>query len=233
MELLRAGYTEVWIPSRQIPLIRFADRVRGIASTGIELVGITEPAIPAFDEFDSIVSWYGSNRPDFREAVAHLPFIFLPALPDGSCHAVDFYTRQAGGKDGAAPRLNVPRRDDGWLAIHPFSGSARKNWPIDRYRELAVSAGIEARFCEDPEGVHRMGDLAELAERLATARAYVGNDSGISHLAAAVGTPVVALFGPSDPRMWAPRGPWVRVLHCDPISDIGVDEVLDCLRCVL
>ena len=45
------------------------------------------------------------------------------------------------------------------------------------------------------------------------ARVYIGNDSGIAHLAAAVGTPVVALFGPTDPRVWAPRGRDVRVVQ--------------------
>jgi ADP-heptose:LPS heptosyltransferase len=40
---------------------------------------------------------------------------------------------------------------------------------------------------------------------------YIGNDSGITHLAAAVGTPVLALFGPTNPEVWAPRGPHVRV----------------------
>jgi ADP-heptose:LPS heptosyltransferase len=40
---------------------------------------------------------------------------------------------------------------------------------------------------------------------------YVGNDSGITHLAAAVGTPVLALFGPTDPKIWGPRGAHVRI----------------------
>ena len=61
-----------------------------------------------------------------------------------------------------------------------------------------------------PEAI-RIDDLYELACWLARARLYVGNDSGITHLAAAVGTPVLALFGPSDPAVWAPRGANVRV----------------------
>jgi ADP-heptose:LPS heptosyltransferase len=61
------------------------------------------------------------------------------------------------------------------------------------------------------EGAVRIDDLWELARWLARARLYVGNDSGITHLAAAVGTPVLALFGASDPRVWAPRGENVRV----------------------
>jgi ADP-heptose:LPS heptosyltransferase len=68
-------------------------------------------------------------------------------------------------------------------------------------------------------------DLYELAGWLATARVYAGNDSGITHLAAAVGTPIVALFGPTDPRMWAPRGREVCVIARPAIADIQVDEV--------
>jgi ADP-heptose:LPS heptosyltransferase len=66
---------------------------------------------------------------------------------------------------------------------------------------------------EDPElaGAVVIEDLYQLACHLAQASLYVGNDSGITHLAAAVGTPVLALFGPTDPAVWAPRGEHVRV----------------------
>jgi ADP-heptose:LPS heptosyltransferase len=53
---------------------------------------------------------------------------------------------------------------------------------------------------------------------------YIGNDSGISHLAAAAGAPVVALFGPTDPAVWAPRGPRVRILAAAGLRST-VDEV--------
>jgi ADP-heptose:LPS heptosyltransferase len=43
-------------------------------------------------------------------------------------------------------------------------------------------------------------------------RAYVGNDSGVSHLAAALGVPTIAVFGPTDPTVWAPLGPKVAVV---------------------
>jgi len=59
--------------------------------------------------------------------------------------------------------------------------------------------------------VTRIDDLYELAQWLAGARLYIGNDSGVTHLAAAVGIPVLALFGPTDPAVWAPRGANVRV----------------------
>ena len=54
--------------------------------------------------------------------------------------------------------------------------------------------------------------LAQLAALLSRAGLHVGNDAGVSHLAAAVGTPTLALFGPTDPGAWAPVGPAVRVL---------------------
>ena len=55
------------------------------------------------------------------------------------------------------------------------------------------------------DAVH-IENLYELACWLSTARLYIGNDSGITHLAAAVGTPVIALFVATDPVIWAPRG---------------------------
>jgi ADP-heptose:LPS heptosyltransferase len=61
-----------------------------------------------------------------------------------------------------------------------------------------------ARLCEE--------DLQVVAHVLSRAAVYVGNDSGISHLASAAGAPTVALFGPTDPGNWAPRGRSVHIL---------------------
>jgi heptosyltransferase III len=228
IEYLCSEYTEVWVSSANMPLIRFADRVRSIASAGLDLIGFENSHDGARRElarFDSIVSWYGANRPEFREAVSHLPFVFHTALPpDSSIHAVDFYMRQVGGPEGAQPRIDFPRQPGDYIAIHPFSGSAAKNWPLENFQALARSLRFPVQFCAGPEesltGAHRFDSLQEVAAWLASARAYVGNDSGISHLAAAVGTPVVAIFRTTDPRVWAPRGPSVTVLR-----DADVDQV--------
>ena len=233
LECLQADYYEVWATSSNVPLVRFADRARSIASTGIDLLAVTEPApmlIEALSGFDSIVSWYGANRPEFREEVARLglPFTFFPALPPegAGIHATDFYLAQARTlapcQSDGIPRIacdsSPEARREEFAAIHPFSGSARKNWPLENFRELArqLEAEMPVRWCagpEDPplEGAVRIDDLYELARWLAGARIYVGNDSGITHLAAAVGTPVLALFGPTDPEVWAPRGANVTV----------------------
>ncbi len=127
------------------------------------------------------------------------------------------------------PRIDCERaaRED-FAVIHPFSGSARKNWPLERFRELAERLAMPVRWCAGPEesldGAVRFEDLYELACWLASARIYIGNDSGITHLAAAVGTPVVAIFGPTDPEVWAPRGERVAVVSGE-LAEITVDAI--------
>jgi heptosyltransferase III len=234
LESLRTGYFEVWVPAPHVPLVRFADRVRPIQSTGLDLLGVTEPPAGLLDElrrFDSIVSWYGTNRPDFRELIGelNLPCRFFSALPAESSgvHAVDFYLDQVRElcecTRDAIPRIGCEVEHGDFAVIHPFSGSARKNWPLEKFRQMAkgLERIMRVDWCAGPEdpplaGAVRIGNLYDLACWLARARLYIGNDSGITHLAAAVGTPVLALFGPTDPGVWAPRGPNVRVLRWNP-----------------
>jgi heptosyltransferase-3 len=220
-------------------LIRGA-RARPIASTGIDLLGLpgVEPPpglIAKLRSFDSIVSWYGANRAEFREQVRGmgLPFQFLEALPEpgAKIHAADFFLGQAGGSGVAVPSVECePGARGDFAVIHPFSGSARKNWPLDRFRELAARLALPVRWCAGPEEAMedavRFENLYDLACWLASARVYIGNDSGITHLAAAVGTPVVAIFGPTDPAVWAPRGKDISLV-AGRLEDITVERVLD------
>lgn len=235
LEWLRSDYTEVWVPRITVPLIQFADRVRAISSTGLDLLELgcgPDALLGDLRAFDSIVSWYGTGREEFRDAVAGLPFEFHAALPKhGDPHAVDFYCRQVGAPLGLSPRVSVPRTQSGLVAIHPYSGSAKKNWPLERFTDLAGRLGA-AEFCEGPEeGTHRFPDLGTLAAWLGGAAAYIGNDCGISHLAAAVGCSVVALFGPTDPRVWAPRGENVKVLPLSSTVEEVERAVLEFTRC--
>ena len=204
LEAARADYTEIWAPRAVLPLIRFADRTRAIADTGLDLVGVLPGAkVPALHRFDSIYSWYGTQHPEFREAIRHLPFTFFLALPP-SPHGV--------------PRIPVPAALVGDFAvIHPFSGGPKKNWPLENFRALAARLPLTVQWSAGPveplDHAVRFDDLYHLGCWLSTARVYIGNDSGISHLAAAVGTPVVAIFTCTDPRIWAPRGARVTVLE--------------------
>jgi heptosyltransferase III len=211
LEAARADYTEVWAPRPMLPLIGFADRTRVIADTALDLLGVVDGArVPDLETFDSIYSWYGTGRPEFRDAVRHLPFTFFPALPPPS--------------DGI-PRIAVPPAGtQDFAIIHPFASNLAKRWPLENFREVAARLGIPVKFCTGPteplQEAIKMDDLYELACWISTARVYIGNDSGIAHLAAAVGTPVVAIFLASDPRVWAPRGGHVTVLERPAVADV-------------
>jgi ADP-heptose:LPS heptosyltransferase len=240
LECLRTDYLEVWVAAANVPLVRFASRVRSISSTGLDLLGISDPPTALLEQlsgFDSVVSWYGANRPDFRDLVGHLglPFQFFPALPPESTdlHASDFYLAQVRQlcpcpSDGV-PRIACPAVRREFAAIHPFSGSERKNWPLESFRRVAreLQRTMPVRWCAGPhdppleDAVH-FDDLYELACWLAGARLYLGNDSGITHLAAAVGVPVLAMFGPTDPKIWAPRGANVRVVRWHPKANSAI-----------
>jgi len=152
-------------------------------------------------------------------------------LPASIVHVIDYHLslfRPAAGRTPNIPRIILPQEAGSYqetAAIHPGSGSPRKNWPRGRFLELAERLAEHGlRICwvigpaeaeiEPPAGgeAWRSLPLPVLAARLARCRLYVGNDSGVTHLAAASGCRTVALFGGSDPRVWAPRGVQVRVV---------------------
>ena len=194
-----------------LSLIRFADRTRAIADTGLDLLGVVEGArVPDLETFDSIYSWYGTHRPEFRDAVRHLPFTFFPALPPPA---------------EGIPHIAVPPQPvQNFAIIHPFASSPAKRWPLENFREVAARLDIPVAWCTGPEEplerAIKMDDLHELACWISTARVYIGNDSGIAHLAAAAGTPVVSIFLASDPRVWAPRGVGVTVLERPNVAEV-------------
>ena len=227
LESLRTDYTEVWCAGQNVPLARFADAAQSIVASGLDRLGLlpAEEVVERLRGFDSIVSWYGAGNPDFRALVEdlRLPFRFLPALPGGSGHAVDFYNSQA-RELGATPLsrfplIQCPAAERTFAVIHPFASSAAKRAPMAVFEAAAriLSRTMPVRWLCGPEetldGAVRFDDLYALACWLAQARIFVGNDSGISHLAAAVGTPVRAFFRVTAPGTWAPRGSCIDAIH--------------------
>ena len=118
------------------------------------------------------------------------------------------------------------------MVIHPGSGGRHKCWPLERFGALisalskrgqqvrVVLGEVESeswptRVLEtwlrqyDAEQVESLDRLHEI---LKDAAAFIGNDTGPSHLAAAMGLQTIALFGPTSPLLWSPLGPAVRVL---------------------
>jgi heptosyltransferase III len=220
LEALRTDYTEVWCAGQNVPLARFADAAQSIVASGLDRLGLlpAEEVVERLRSFDSVISWYGRNRPEFRELVGELglPFEFLPALPDARGHAVEFYNRQAQALGAESPsrfpRIECQAAARTFAVVHPFASSAAKRAPMTVFDRAAkkLSESMPVHWLcgpeEELEGAIRVEDLYELACWLRRARVFVGNDSGISHLAAAVGTPVLAFFRRTDPQVWAPRG---------------------------
>jgi len=89
---------------------------------------------------------------------------------------------------------------------------------IERGVHVAWSTGPAEEGFDLPRGsvVLPTTGLVERARILASARLYIGNDSGITHLAAAVGCPTVAIFGPTDPTIWGPQGEKTTVVRGQP-----------------
>ncbi len=147
--------------------------------------------------------------------------------------------------DGALLRdLDLPRHPethalDKYIVIHPGSGSVSKCWPPTHLHEVIESikrkSDMEVVLILGPADdsfsppnnvkIFHNRPLIEVASILKHAAIYLGNDSGITHLAAALGTPTVALFGPTNPAIWAPRGDHVKILNknydCSPCRAFG------------
>jgi ADP-heptose:LPS heptosyltransferase len=133
------------------------------------------------------------------------------------------------------------------LAIAPGSGAREKNWPVISFERIArwwreriggsvivilgpveeERGGYES-LCSHGVAIRGI-TLGRLAAVIARCSLYVGNDSGISHLAAALGAPTAAVFGPSNINRWAPRGKTVLVLrHEVPCSPCAVSVMKNC-----
>jgi heptosyltransferase-2 len=99
--------------------------------------------------------------------------------------------------------------------------------------ELDIAADITRRPACDVPVLGADLDPVELAALLSRGRAVIANDSGPMHLAAAVGAPVVGLFGPTDPARTGPVGEKTRVVKRASMSEIGVEEVFETVKDLL
>lgn len=140
-------------------------------------------------------------------------------------------------KDEADQRLGVAIGTG--IAIHPGSGGERKNWTLEGWAtviEHLLQQGLPvflvAGEADQERAEHlqsRFGDrlrylidlpLESLAACLSRCRHFLGQDTGISHLAAAAECRCLLLFGPTNPAVWAPANPGVRILEA-PGKDLA------------
>ncbi|MFI9584723.1 glycosyltransferase family 9 protein [Streptomyces sp. NPDC052236] len=155
---------------------------------------------------------------------------------DRWCRLLRWYGIPADPDDLRIPRPVAPSPAPGAVVVHPGADAAARRWPKERFaavagalrrsgHEVVVTAGAGeealARYVAAEAGLGPSGVLGgpadvpfdRLAALVAWARCVVVGDTGLAHLATALRTPSVVLFGPVAPRLWGPPArPWHRVL---------------------
>ncbi len=236
------------------------DRVQPIEARGLAGFfargGTLEPDLmDYFSEFDLVISYLYDPDEIFKTNVGRClvkQFIVGPYRPDEAeqIHATQVYLkpleRLAIFDADPVPRLALDprplgaakRSEDGstlnQLALHPGSGSEKKNWPETKWKELLrdlinrtpinlllIGGEVEADRLQnlvkvlpaDRVQLAQNLPLCELALRLKDCFGFIGHDSGITHLAAAVGLPTLALWADTNEEIWRPLGQHVVVLR--------------------
>ena len=216
-----------------------------------------------FSGFESIISYLHDPHGMFQANVARCSganFIVGPHRPDETLeiHAVEQLLRplQAVGirNSNQRPRLPFPPVDSGTMrvALHPGSGSEKKNWPEAQWAGLLkliadqtdcdimlIGGEAEGERCARlaerfPKGRVKVAQnlpLLELAFRMQDCVAFVGHDSGMTHLAAALDLPGLVLWGESSLATWRPQSARLKILR-DPggLAALPVAAVWDAFK---
>jgi heptosyltransferase-2 len=242
----------------------YACRVRPIESMGLASFFAREgelarAAQTLFQGFDLILSYIYDPDKIFEANVRRCfsgAFISGPHRPDDASdvHATEWFLqplRDIGIADAdPVPRLKVPELEtrQNTIAIHPGSGSEKKNWPESRWGELILGLlnHTDAKFLligGEAEGdrlvrlahllprdqcqILQNRPLMEVAGHLRNCRLFLGHDSGVSHLAAAAGTRGVVLWGATNKNLWRPRSDQIRLIEAAcGLGDLEVQTVL-------
>jgi heptosyltransferase III len=196
---------------------------------------ISEEISDFFGQFDSVY-FYTTAEHDIieiklRQAGIQNINIFDPSVPEGLDYHYSLYLKKIiNGLITLNPaELIIPKilfnngrgKKNGKLLIHPGSGGKLKNWPIERFISVAKTFKERVSFvtgpAEEERGIDEILDnegyspvspesLKELCWVISESSVYLGNDSGVSHLAGFMNIPSVVLFGPTDYVKWRPLG---------------------------
>lgn len=228
-----AGRPDYWAPAGDL-----VDRTISIDDP--RLTGLFtpdgRPEAAMFGDIHRAIAWTVRDPTVALRASGIPRVVHASPYPPPGVHAAAWLLRTAGLPkqpiDASLPGV-TPAGTDRRVIIHPGAGALWKRWPVERFANLAdllAGRGHPVALLEGPadaEAVQAVRDRARhelpvlrnlslplLARHLAGAALYIGNDSGMTHLAAMAGAPVVALFGPTDPVQWAPLGRVAVVRRC-------------------
>ena len=193
---------------------------------------------------------YGKLLKNMKDLLGEKALFFDPQPPiNFSGHIIDhlltplikmlkipIYTRTP------ATSISKPQKCKIDVIAHIGSSSFKKNWPLENYIKWAENLrqkGILVRLLQGPvekeTGITSTTDipitcpenLEDLASLLTSATLFVGNDSGPGHLAAALGTRTLTLFGPTNPQIWTPYHSKNLIISAPSKSmkDINVESV--------
>lgn len=192
--------------------------------------------VPAWARCNLLISAVSSGHDAWARHAAQFStasqiLFFQPRPPASFLRHVSDYHRQQLASAGlplpTPPYPIVRQNPHGPIVIHPGAGSLAKCWPLQFYVQLAhhlSQHSLTPTFVLGPAELERVSPsaiaqiqshfpthlcpaLTTLANILRPARHYLGNDSGPTHLAAALGIPTTVIFGPSNPAQWLPVGP--------------------------
>jgi heptosyltransferase-2 len=256
-----------------------ADRVQPIEARSLAGFfargGTLEPDLmDYFSEFDLVISYLydpdeifktnvgrclvkqfivGPHRPDEVDRI-HATKVYLKPLERLAIFDADPVPRLVLNWQNSSGRADLPVSLDAQqrvptIALHPGSGSEKKNWPEAKWAGLIqqiiattrwnlllvggeaegerlrrLAAVLPPARCSIAQGL----PLAELAQRIQSGAAFVGHDSGITHLAAAVGLPCVVLWADTLEEVWRPQGePLVILKEITGVQAISVEKVMN------
>lgn len=235
LDVEQAHFTRLW---RGPSDLRSEDIVSGVSTV---ITCLAPPDDPGGEQ------WHAAATAMFPGA--RVIFLDRPDRDSGARTRASLWHEARVGSDGGVdPAVNPT----GPIVLYPGAGSALKRLSSEQWGSIArlflgetsigtpgidivlgrneVEQGTRADDILIASGYHSRvrvvtcPDLPSLSDHLRTARLFIGPDTGPTHLAAQLGIPTLAIFGPTDPRIWAPVGPKVHVLVADSSEAVALVE---------
>lgn len=231
-----ALYTQSWLTGLH-RVFEFIDEWGSFESNNLHKIfgdGFSPNSLQIFKGCSKIIALFKSEHSSLVKNLQQLPIPFICKSfipPEDFKDHISFYLKEIFGVDPTPLLKSSITKKEGSVVIHPGSGNKLKNWRIENFINLAKKLnerGEKVLFLLGPAEADLMDivisakfkvllkvELPEVYKVIQGARLYIGNDSGITHLAQVSGTKTIAIFGPTDPKVWRPLGGNVVVIYTE------------------